>query len=150
MLLQPKHIKPDEKWDTTLNRGREDWRLLKFKGFVACVPRLLKLIVWKAMKGIFNFFELPGVLEYQFRENHIAFSITCLLNCIGICNVLAVLRLWSISLKCNTIYLAVYYKWAYTERCEVGSVVYRAIKPGLYAREKTHLSGELSTQVNAK
>jgi hypothetical protein len=21
MLLQPKHIKPDEKWDTTLNRG---------------------------------------------------------------------------------------------------------------------------------
>ena len=22
MLLQPKHIKPDEKWDTTLSRGR--------------------------------------------------------------------------------------------------------------------------------
>ena len=22
MLLQPKHIKPDGKWDTTLNRGR--------------------------------------------------------------------------------------------------------------------------------
>jgi hypothetical protein len=103
MLLQPKHFKPDEKWDTTLNRGRGDWRLLKFKGFVASVPRLLKLIVWKAMKGIFNLFELPGVLEYQFRENQIAFSITCLLNCIGICNVLTVLRLWSISLKCNTI-----------------------------------------------
>jgi hypothetical protein len=29
--------------------------------------------VFKAMKGIFNLFELPGVLEYQFRENHIAF-----------------------------------------------------------------------------
>jgi hypothetical protein len=61
--------------------------LLKFKSFVASVPRLLKLIVWKAMKGIFNLFELPGILEYQFRENHIAFSITC--------NVLTVLRLWS-------------------------------------------------------
>jgi hypothetical protein len=45
MLLQPKHIEPDEKWDTTLNRGRVDWRLLKFKCFVASVPRLLKLIV---------------------------------------------------------------------------------------------------------
>jgi hypothetical protein len=28
MLFEPKHIKPDEKWDTTLNRGRGDWRLL--------------------------------------------------------------------------------------------------------------------------
>jgi hypothetical protein len=45
MLFKPKHIKPDEKWDTTLNRGRGDCRLLKFKGFVASVPRLLKLIV---------------------------------------------------------------------------------------------------------
>ena len=43
VLFKPKHIKPDEKWDTTLNRG--DCRLLKFKGFVASVPRLLKLIV---------------------------------------------------------------------------------------------------------
>ena len=55
------------------------------------------------MKGIFNLFQLPGVLEYQFRENHIAFSITCLLNGIGIYNVLTVLRLWSTSLKRNTI-----------------------------------------------
>jgi hypothetical protein len=45
MLFKPKYIKPDEKWDTTLNRGRGDCRLLKFKGFVASVPRLLKLIV---------------------------------------------------------------------------------------------------------
>jgi hypothetical protein len=45
MLFKPKHIKPDEKWDTTLNRGRGDCRLLKFRGFVASVPRLLKLIV---------------------------------------------------------------------------------------------------------
>ena len=45
MLFKPKHIKPDEKWDTTLKRGRGDCRLLKFKGFVASVPRLLKLIV---------------------------------------------------------------------------------------------------------
>jgi hypothetical protein len=45
MLFKPEHIKPDEKWDTTLNRGRGDCRLLKFKGFVASVPRLLKLIV---------------------------------------------------------------------------------------------------------
>ena len=45
MLFKPKHIKPDEEWDTTLNRGRWDCRLLKFKGFVASVPRLLKLIV---------------------------------------------------------------------------------------------------------
>ena len=54
MLLKPKNIKPDEKWDTTLNRGRGDCRLLKFKGFVASVPRLLKLIICKAMKSIFN------------------------------------------------------------------------------------------------
>jgi hypothetical protein len=45
MLLQPKHIKPDEKCDTTLSRGRGVCRLLKFKGFVASVPTLLKLIV---------------------------------------------------------------------------------------------------------
>jgi hypothetical protein len=46
MLFKPKHIKPDKKWDTTLNRRRGgDCRLLKFKGFVASVPRLLKLIV---------------------------------------------------------------------------------------------------------
>ena len=44
MLFKPKHIKLGEKWDTTLNRGRGDCRLLKFKGFVASVPRLLKLI----------------------------------------------------------------------------------------------------------
>ena len=31
-----------------------------------------------------NLFELPSVLEYQFCENRIAFSITYLLNCIGI------------------------------------------------------------------
>jgi hypothetical protein len=40
--------------------------------------------VWKAMKSIFNLFELPSVLEYQFCENRIAFSIIYLLNCIGI------------------------------------------------------------------
>jgi hypothetical protein len=39
MLFKPKHIKPDEKWDTTLNRGRGDCRLLKFKVFVASVPK---------------------------------------------------------------------------------------------------------------
>jgi hypothetical protein len=70
------------------------------------------------MKGIFNLFELPGVLEYQFREKHIAFSITSLLNCIGICNVLTVLRLWSISLKCNTIQQYIINELIYTERCE--------------------------------
>jgi hypothetical protein len=86
-----------------LNRGRGDCRLLKFKGFVASVPRLLKLIVWKAMKSIFNLFELPSVLEYQFCENHIAFSITYLLNCIGIYNAFILCLLWSISLKCNII-----------------------------------------------
>jgi hypothetical protein len=31
------------------------------------------------MKSIFNLFELPSVLEYQFCENHIAFSITYLI-----------------------------------------------------------------------
>jgi hypothetical protein len=49
-------------------RGGGDCRLLKFKGFVASVPRLLKLIVWKAMKSIFKLFELPSVLEYQFEH----------------------------------------------------------------------------------
>jgi hypothetical protein len=44
MLLKPKRIMPDEKWDTTLNRGRRDCHLLNFKCFVAFVPRLLKLI----------------------------------------------------------------------------------------------------------
>ena len=29
MLLQPKHIKPDEKWDTTLNRGREGLNVIE-------------------------------------------------------------------------------------------------------------------------
>ena len=92
------------------------------------------------MKGIFNLFELPSILEYQFRENHIAFSITCLLNCIGICNVLTVLRLWSISLKCNTIQQCIINELILKD-VSVGRVVCRAIKPGLYAREKTHLSG---------
>jgi hypothetical protein len=114
--------------------------LLKFKGFVASVPRLLKLIVWKAMKGIFNLFELLSILEYQFCENHIAFSITCLLNCIGICNILTVLRLWSISLKCNTIQQCIINELILKD-VSVGRVICRAIKPGLYAREKTHLSG---------
>jgi hypothetical protein len=91
------------------------------------------------MKGIFNLFELPGVLEYQFRENHIAFNITCLLNCIGICNVLTELRLWSISLKCNTIQQYIISELILKD-VSVGRVVCRAIKPGLYAREKTHLT----------
>ena len=94
------------------------------------------------MKGIFNLFELPGVLEYQFCENHIAFSITCLLNCIGICNVLTVLLLWSISLKCNTIQQYIINELI--KRCKraVGrELVCREIKPGLYARDKTHVSG---------
>jgi hypothetical protein len=55
MLLQPKHIKPDEKWNTTLNRGRGDWRLLKFKGFVASVPRLLKLFVGQDPRSCLDF-----------------------------------------------------------------------------------------------
>ena len=88
------------------------------------------------MKGTFNLFELPGVLEYQFRENHIAFSITCLLNCIGIYNVLTVLRLWSISLKCNTIqlyitneliiYIYIYIVWGgkYVERLNLVYIDY--------------------------
>jgi hypothetical protein len=48
-VASTKNIKPDEKWDTTLNRGRGDCRLLKFKGFVASVPRLLKLIVGRLL-----------------------------------------------------------------------------------------------------
>jgi hypothetical protein len=103
MLFKPTHIKPDEKQDTTLNRGRGDCRLFKFKGFVASVPRLLKPIVWKAMKSIFNLFELPSVLEYQFCENRVAFSITYLLNCIGVYNAFMLCLLWPISLKCNLI-----------------------------------------------
>ena len=96
--------------------------------------------VRKAMKGIFNLFELQSILEYQFRENHIAFSITCLLNCIGICNVLTLLRLLSISLKCNTIQQCIINELILKD-VSVGRVVCRAIKPGIYAREKTHLSG---------
>ena len=63
MLFKPKHIKHDEKWDTTLNRGRGDCRLLKFKGFVASVPRLLKLIVPVFQQGNIN--ELPEQPEYN-------------------------------------------------------------------------------------
>ena len=55
------------------------------------------------MKSIFNLFELPSVLEYQFCENLIAFSITFLLNCIGVYNAFILCLLWSISLKCNII-----------------------------------------------
>jgi hypothetical protein len=55
------------------------------------------------MKSVFNLFELPSVLEYQFCENHIAFSITYLLSCIGICNAFILCLLWSISLKYNII-----------------------------------------------
>ena len=55
------------------------------------------------MKSIFNLFELPSVLEYQFCENRIAFSITYLLNCTGIYNAFILCLLWSIDLKCNII-----------------------------------------------
>ena len=57
------------------------------------------------MKSIFkiNLFELPSVLEYQFCENRIAFSITYLQNCIGIYNAFILCLLWSIYLKCNII-----------------------------------------------
>ena len=55
------------------------------------------------MKSIFNLFELPSVLEYQFCENRIAFSITYLLNCTGIYNDFILCLLWSIDLKCNII-----------------------------------------------
>ena len=94
----------------------------------------------KGNESIFNLFELPSILQYQLCDNHIAFSITCLLNCIGICNVLTVLRLWSISLKCNTIQQYIINELILKD-VSVGRVVCRAIKPGLYAREKTHLSG---------
>jgi hypothetical protein len=94
------------------------------------------------MKGIFNLFDLPGVLEYQFRESHLAFSITCLLNCIGICSVFNVLRLWSISFKCNMYTIQQYIINELIKiEVSVGREVCRDIKPGLYARDKTHLSG---------
>jgi predicted transport protein len=93
---------------------------------------------WKAYLTSLNY--RSSILEYQFRENYIAFSITCLLNCIGICNVRTVLRLLSISLKCNTIQQCIINELILKD-VSVGSVVCRAIKPGLYAREKTHLSG---------
>ena len=144
MLLQPKHIKPDEKWDTTLNRGRGGltvcWNSKVLWHLSQDFWNWLSERQWKAMKGIFKLFELPSILEYQFRENHIAFSITCLLNCIGLCNVLTVLRLLSISLKCNTIQQCIINELILKD-VSVGRVVCRAIKPGLYAREKTHLSG---------
>ena len=55
------------------------------------------------MKSIFNLFELASVLEYQFCENRIAFSITYSLNCTGIYNAFIPCLLWSIYLKCNII-----------------------------------------------
>jgi hypothetical protein len=56
---------------------------------------------WKAY--LINLFELPSVLEYQFCENRIAFSITYLLNCTGIYNAFILCFLWSIYMKCNII-----------------------------------------------
>jgi hypothetical protein len=101
-----------------IEQGAGGLTFVEIQRFCGICPKALKLIVWKAMKRIFNFFELPAVLEYQFCENHIAFSITCLLNCIGICNVLTVLRLWSISLKCNTIQQYIINELI--KRCEYG------------------------------
>ena len=81
----------------------------------------------------------PGVLEYQFRENHIAFSIACLLTCIGICNVLTVLRLWSIFLKCNTIQQYIIYELIYTERCECGVGKYSETLNLVYIKGRKHI-----------
>jgi hypothetical protein len=55
MLFKPKHIKPDEKWDTTIQH-------------------------WTGSGGLI----CPKTFETDW--NHIAFSITYLVNCIGICN----------------------------------------------------------------
>ena len=39
MLLQPKHIKPDEKWDTTLNRGRGGLTFVEIQRFCGICPK---------------------------------------------------------------------------------------------------------------
>jgi hypothetical protein len=38
MLLQPKHIKPDEKWDTTLSRGRGGLSFVEIQRFCGICP----------------------------------------------------------------------------------------------------------------
>jgi hypothetical protein len=38
MLLQPKLIKPDEKWDTTLSRGRGDLSFVEIQRFCGICP----------------------------------------------------------------------------------------------------------------
>jgi hypothetical protein len=136
MLLQPKHIKPDEKWDTTLNRGRGGLTFVEIQRFCGICPKTFET---DCLKGIFNLFELPGVLEYQFRENHIAFSITCLLNYIGICNVLTVLRWWSISLKCNTIQQYIINELIYTKICECGVWKYAERLNLVYMQGRKHV-----------
>ena len=39
MLLQLKHIKPDEKWDTTLNRGRGGLTFVEIQRFCGIFPK---------------------------------------------------------------------------------------------------------------
>ena len=39
MLFKPKHIKPDEKWDTTLNRGRGGLSFVEIQRFCGICPK---------------------------------------------------------------------------------------------------------------
>ena len=39
MLFKPKHIKPDEEWDTTLNRGRGELSFVEIQRFCGICPK---------------------------------------------------------------------------------------------------------------
>ena len=91
------------------------------------------------MKSIFNLFELPSVLEYQFRENHIAFSITYLLNCIRIYNAFILCLLWSISLKCNIIQQTEQYIINELNRCDMWGGKYAERLSLLYMQWIKHI-----------
>ena len=61
MLFKPKHIKPDEKWDTTLNRGRGGLSFVEIQRFCGICPKTFETDCgpsnqfWKSLGAIRKF-----------------------------------------------------------------------------------------------
>jgi hypothetical protein len=62
MLLKPKNIKPDEKWDTTLNRGRGGLSFVEIQRFCGICPKTFETDCRRAGrdgKRFFTQFQIP-------------------------------------------------------------------------------------------
>jgi hypothetical protein len=57
MLFKPKHIKPDEKWDTTLNRGRGGLSFVEIQRFCGICPKTFETDCIFALKKIEEHFQ---------------------------------------------------------------------------------------------